>query len=122
MGKYIEGCNLCQRIKDRTEVLAEKLMTNEVLEKLWMHLILDLITKLLLVADKDIILVVYDRLSNMAYFVATTEEKLIKELVRLFLNPNTEEFRRSELLGKYIAKILFGWDDRKFENEYLKKL
>jgi len=73
-----------------------------------MHLILDLITKLLLVADKDIILVVYDRLSNIAYFVATTEEKLIKELVRLFLNPNTEEFRRSELLGKYIAKILFG--------------
>jgi len=32
--KYIEGCDLCQSIKDRTEALAEKLMTNEVLEKL----------------------------------------------------------------------------------------
>ena len=32
-----------------------------------------------------------------------------------------EEFRRSELSKKYIAKILFGWDDKKFENEYLKK-
>jgi len=39
------------------------------------------------------------------------------------LNSNVEElFRRSELLGKYIARILFVWDDGKFENEYLKKL
>ena len=27
-----------------------------------------------------------------------------------------------ELLGKYMAKLLYGQDDRKFENEYLKKL
>jgi len=38
------------------------------------------------------------------------------------LNLNVEEFRRSELLGKYTAKILFGWDNRKFKNKYLKKL
>ena len=33
-----------------------------------------------------------------------------------------EEYRRMELLGKYMAKLLYGWDDRKFEDEYLKKL
>ena len=33
-----------------------------------------------------------------------------------------KNFRRGELLGKYIAKMLYGWDDRKFENKYLKKL
>ena len=38
------------------------------------------------------------------------------------LNLNVEECKRSKLPGKYIAKILFGWDDGKFENEYLKKL
>jgi len=38
------------------------------------------------------------------------------------LNPEVEEFKRSELLGKYTARILFGWNDNKFENEYLKKL
>ena len=38
------------------------------------------------------------------------------------LNPEVEEFKRSELLGKYTARILFRWDDKKFENEYLKKL
>ena len=38
------------------------------------------------------------------------------------LNLNVEKFKRSELPEKYIAKILFGWDNGKFENEYLKKL
>jgi len=33
-----------------------------------------------------------------------------------------KNFRRVKLPGKYTAKILYGWDDRKFENEYLKKL
>jgi len=32
------------------------------------------------------------------------------------------DFRRRELPGKFIAKILYEWDDRKFEEEYLKKL
>ena len=26
------------------------------------------------------------------------------------------------MLEKYIVKILFGWDNRRFEDEYLKKL
>ena len=33
-----------------------------------------------------------------------------------------KNFRRGELLEKYIARMLYGWDNRKFENEYLKKL
>ena len=40
--------------------------------------------KLLLVAGKDMILVVCDRLSKMMHFVATTEGTLAEELVRLF--------------------------------------
>jgi len=32
------------------------------------------------------------------------------------------DFRRGELPGKFTAKMLYGWDDRKFKNEYLKKL
>ena len=36
----------------------------------------------------------------------------------------TEErnFMRKKLLEKYTAKILYEWDDRKFENKYLRKL
>ena len=33
-----------------------------------------------------------------------------------------DEYRRMELPGKYMAKLLYGWDDRKFEEEYLNKL
>ena len=27
-----------------------------------------------------------------------------------------------ELPGRYIAKVLYGWDDKKIKEEYLKKL
>ena len=33
-----------------------------------------------------------------------------------------EEYKRMELLGKYMAKVLYGWDDQKFEERYLNKL
>ena len=33
-----------------------------------------------------------------------------------------QDFRRRELLGKFMMKILYGLDDGKFEEEYLKKL
>jgi len=80
----MDGYNACQRMKNKTEVPVGKLMANEVLEKVWMHLTVDFITKLPLVAEKDAILVVYDRLSKMTYFVATTEETLVEGLTRLF--------------------------------------
>ena len=32
IGKYVEGCDICQRIKNRTEASAKKLMTNKILE------------------------------------------------------------------------------------------
>ena len=33
-----------------------------------------------------------------------------------------KDFRRGELPEKFMAKILYGWNDRKFEEEYLRKL
>jgi len=38
------------------------------------------------------------------------------------LNPEVEEFKRGKLPGRYTAKLLYGWDDKKFDEEYLKKL
>ena len=84
MGRYVEGCDLCQRMKNRMEELAGKLKLNEVLEKPWTHLMVDFITKLPVVAGKDAILVVCDRLSKMTHFVAMTEETLVEGLARLF--------------------------------------
>ena len=86
VGKYMEGCDLCQRMKNRMKELARKLKLSEVLKKLWSHLMVDFITKLPVVAGKDAILVVCDRLSKMTYFIATTEETSVKGLARLFWN------------------------------------
>ena len=33
-----------------------------------------------------------------------------------------DEYKRMELPGKYMAKLLYRWDDWKFEEEYLNKL
>jgi len=63
MGKYVEGCNIYQRMKNRT---------------------VDFITKLPLVAGKYVILVICDMLSKMTHFMATTEGILAEGLARLF--------------------------------------
>jgi len=84
VGRYVEGCDLCQRIKNRTEELVGKLKLSEIPEKPWTHLTVDFITKLPVVVGKDVILVVCDRLSKMAHFVATIEGTLAEELARLF--------------------------------------
>ena len=80
----MKGCDLCQRIKNRTEEVAGKLKLSKVLKKPWTYLTVDFIMKLLVVAGKDTILVVCNKLSKMTYFVATTEGMSVEGLVRLF--------------------------------------
>ena len=46
----------------------------------------------------------------------------VKKGKKMKLNPEAEEFRRGELLERYIVKLLYGWDNKKFDEEYLKKL
>ena len=82
--KYMEECDLCQRMKNRTEELVRKLKLSEVPEKLWLHLIVDFIMKLPAVAEKNAILVVCNWLSKMTHFIATMERTLVEGLARLF--------------------------------------
>ena len=86
IGRYVERCDLCQRMKNRMEEVAGKLKLNEIPEKPWTHLMVDFITKLPVVVGKDAILVVCDRLSKMAHFVEMTEKTLAEKLVRLYRN------------------------------------
>ena len=46
----------------------------------------------------------------------------IKRVKEMKLNPEVEEFKRGELPGRYTAKLLYGWNDKKFDEEYLRKL
>ena len=54
-------------------------------------------------------------------------EELIEEFEREEIEVRrqkgeVEEYKRMELPGKYTAKLLYGWNDRRFEEEYLNKL
>jgi len=84
MKQYVEGCDQCQRMKNRVEMPAEKLRPNEVPERPWQHISVDFIMKLLVSKDHDLILVVCDRFSKMSHFVATTEKMTAEGLARLF--------------------------------------
>jgi len=57
--KYMNGCNIYQRMKNGIKVPVENLIVNKVSKKSWTYLTVNFITKLPLVARKDIILVVY---------------------------------------------------------------
>jgi len=82
--QYVEGCDQCQRMKNRVEMPAGKLRPNEVLEKPWQHILVDFITKLPVSRGHYLILVVCDRFSKMSHFVATTEKTIAEGLAKLF--------------------------------------
>ena len=80
----MEGCDVCQRHKNRSEVPAGKLMPNVIPEKPWSHILADFITKLPLAQGYNTVLVVCDRFSKMAHFIATMEKTSVEGLARLF--------------------------------------
>jgi len=84
VGRYVDGCDACQRYKNRSEAPAGKLMPNAIPEKPWSHISADFITKLSLAQGYDAILVVCDRFSKMAHFIATTEKTSAEGLAKLF--------------------------------------
>ena len=63
-------------------------------------------------------------LENMKEALAEFKERMEIEVRRQKKIDRMEkrDFRRGELPGKFTARMLYGWDDRKFEEEYLKKL
>ena len=96
MKRYVNRCDLYQRIKNHTKVLVGKLIVDEVPEKLWMYLIVDFIMKLLLVVEKNAILVVCDKLFNMVHFIVTTKEMSVEGLARLLRNNIQKLYRLPE--------------------------
>ena len=61
-----------------------KMKLEKVLEKPWTHILVNFITKLPIVAGKNVILVVYNRLSKMMHFVVIMERITVEGLARLF--------------------------------------
>jgi len=65
-----------------------------------------------------------ENLKNAEELIEEFEERINMEVRRQEKIDMAEErdFRRRELLGKFTVKMLYGWDNGKFEEEYLRKL
>jgi len=91
--RYVDEYVLYQRMRNYIETLVVNLIANKMPKKLWIYLI---VIKLLLVAKKDEILVVYNRLSKIVYFVIIIERILVKGLGRLFRDNMWKLYRLPE--------------------------
>ena len=65
-----------------------------------------------------------ENLKNAEEAIKEFEGKMSVEVRRQEKIDMAEErdFRRGELPGKFMAKMLYGWDNQKFKEEYLNKL
>ena len=63
-------------------------------------------------------------MENTKELIAEFEGRVKAEVRRQEKLDQVEErdFRRGELPERYIARILYRWDDRKFKDKYLRKL
>ena len=64
----------------------------------------------------------WERKENLKNTEELIEEFKWREVVVRQEVEEEGEYKRMELPGKYTAKLLYGWDDRRFEEEYLNKL
>ena len=63
-----------------------------------------------------------ENLGNIKELVEEFEESTeIRKQEKIEL-AEEKNFRRGELPGKYMVKMLYKWNNRKFKNEYLRKL
>ena len=64
----------------------------------------------------------WERRENLKNAEELIEEFEQREIVVRRQVGEEEEYKRMELPGRFMAKVLYGWDDQKFEEEYLNKL
>ena len=63
-----------------------------------------------------------ENLKNVEEVLADFEGKTEIRKQEKIEEAEDRDFRRGELPGKFTAKMLYGWDDGRFKEEYLKKL
>jgi len=84
VGRYLDGCDACQRYKNQSKAPVGKLMPNAIPEKPWSHILADFIIKLPLAQGYNAILVICNCFSKMVHFIATTEKTSAEGLAKLF--------------------------------------
>ena len=83
--RYVEGCDLCQRVKPRHHAPYGLLQPLPVPEKAWTDISVDFITGLPMSEGRDAILNVVDRKTKVAHFVPCNIDETSESTAQLFL-------------------------------------
>lgn len=86
MEELISECPVCQITKSENLHIPGLLDPLEVLEMAWSHIIMDFIEGLPKSRGRDVILVVVDRLTKYAHFLALSHPYSVQEVVHLFMD------------------------------------
>ena len=118
--EYVKTCEVCQRTKVKRHLPYGALSSFPTPSRLWQEIILDFITGLPLSRFKgkvyDSILVIVDRYTKMARYIATTKEITAPELAELFVLHVVKDFgilagmtsdRGSVFTSKFWASLCF---------------
>src|SRR5882672_6852145 len=81
---YMKGCNLCNCTKTFPASPTCKLMPNQVPDRHWQVILVNLIMELPLSRGYNAIMVVVDRLSKRAHIIPTTSDVTAARVARLF--------------------------------------
>ncbi|KAE9050478.1 hypothetical protein PR001_g2344 [Phytophthora rubi] len=86
IAKYVQSCELCQRVKAAQHKPAGLLHPLEIPHKRWTHISMDFMPDLPPTKSQyDTILVILDRLTKRAHFIPTVKALSSKDTARLFL-------------------------------------
>lgn len=83
---YIRGCSVCQRCKYDTSAYPGLLQPLPIPDTIWTDISMDFIDGLPLSAGKSVILVVVDRLTKAAHFIALAHPYTASTVAQAFLN------------------------------------
>lgn len=84
IAKYINGCDMCNRVKSFPTAPVGKLMLNETPSEPWTDVAADLIVKLPLSQGHDSILVVINRYLKITHLIACNETISSLGLAKLY--------------------------------------
>ena len=82
--RYVQACQLCQRMKPRTEKDPGLLHSLEIPENRWTDISVDFVGPLPKSEGKDAIMVVVDRLTKRAHFIPSTTTASATDIAKLF--------------------------------------
>jgi uncharacterized protein YqgV (UPF0045/DUF77 family) len=113
--QYVRNCHICRRIKTTRNKYHELLNSLSILDRLWIDIILDFVTKLLNSRNYNAVLMIIDYLNEMHHYILCTideNETTIEKTIKLFIQHvrKLHELLITMIFDRESQFISFVWD------------